>query len=159
MREGTESRLQDLAKRMRADGFRTTPQRVAIPRVLLDGHHPTAEDIHQQVAAQFPMMSLATVYKTLNLLEALGEVIELRMKGCKHYDGDTTPHPHLTCVKCHCIVDLPSAAMPKLPEQMLADTGFRILGYNLKVLGLCPKCQKQKQQEANTINHRKENLQ
>ena len=157
--ESTERRLQNVAARMRAEGYRITPQRIAILQVLLrcDGH-PTAEDVYQQVATHFPMMSRATVYKTLNVLEAFGEVIELQMEACKHYDGNATPHPHLTCVKCHSIVDLPSDAIPELPKHILAGTGFRILRYNLMVLGLCPKCQTHKEQPISKTSQRKENL-
>ena len=151
--------MQNLAERMRAEGYRVTPQRMAILRVLLRGaHHPTAEDVYRQVAAQFPMMSLATVYKTLKVLGALGEITVLQMESRKHYDANATPHPHVICIKCHSIVDLPSAAMPELPEQMLAHTGFRILGYDLNVLGLCPKCQTQTEQPMSRSNQRKENL-
>ncbi len=157
--ESTERRLQNVAERMRAEGYRITPQRIAIVHVLLHRHdHPTADDVYQQVATQFPMISRATVHKTLNVLEALGEVTELQMDARKHYDGNATPHPHLTCVQCHSIVDLPSAAMPELPEHILADTGFRILGYNLRVLGLCPRCQTQREQPMSTNSQRKENL-
>jgi Fur family peroxide stress response transcriptional regulator len=157
--ESTERRLQNVAERMRAEGYRLPPQRIAIPHVLLHHHdHPTADDVYQQAATQFPMMSRATVYETLNILEALGEVSELQMEARKHYDGNATAHPHLTCVKCCSIVDLLSPAMPELPEHILADTGFRILGYNLRVLGLCPKCQAPEEQPMSKSSQRKENL-
>ena len=96
--ERPEHRLQNVAERMRAEGYRIPPQRIAIPHVLLHRYdHPTAKDVYQQVTTRFPMMSRATVSKTLNVLEALGEVIELQVEACKHYDGNATPHPHLTC--------------------------------------------------------------
>ena len=150
--QGTERRLQNVAERMRMRGYRITPQRTAIPHVLLNRHdHPIAEDFCQPVATRFPMMSRATAYRTLNILKPLGEVIELQMEACRHYDGNATPHPHLTCVECHNIVDLPSAAMPEPSGGILADTSFRILG-------LCPECQTHKKQLMSKSNQRKENL-
>lgn len=157
--ESTGRRLQNVAERMHAEGYRIPPQRIAILHVLLHRHdNPTADDVYQQVATQFPVMSRATVYKTLSALEALGEVIELQWEACGHYDANATSHPHLTCVQCHGIVDLPSTNMPELPEHIPADKGFRILGYDPRVPGHRPRCQTQREQPISKSNQRKESL-
>ncbi len=50
-------------------GLRLTPQRVAICQVLAESKdHPTAMMIYHQLLPQFPTLSLATVYKTLHVL-------------------------------------------------------------------------------------------
>ncbi|RLC78990.1 MAG: transcriptional repressor [Chloroflexi bacterium] len=129
-------------QRLRDKGYRLTPQRMAILRAILSSRsHPTAEEIYQQVAAEFPMLSGATVYKTLNVLRELGEVLEIEVGGRSHYDANITPHPHLICVKCHRIMDLPPEAMVKLPEEFIAQTGFKVLQYYLEIYGLCSQCQ------------------
>jgi Fur family peroxide stress response transcriptional regulator len=135
-------RLDHIVRQLRSQGYRLTPQRMAILRAVVFSHaHPTAEEIHQQVVADFPMISLATVYKTLNVLKGIGEILELSVGGCSHYDGQVTPHPHLICVKCHGIINLPPEAMTEMPEEVLSETEFRALRYDLKVYGLCPRCQ------------------
>jgi Fur family peroxide stress response transcriptional regulator len=146
--ESTKQRADRVTERMRELGFRLTPQRMAILQMLFGHHgHPTAEDLYQQVSAEFPMISLATVYKTLHVLEALGEVTTLSIDGCMHYDPSTAPHPHLICVNCERILDLPASAMPALPEPTLTETGARILRYDVRAFGWCPQCGEQDDQK------------
>ena len=139
-----EERLEHLVHRLRDQGYRLTPQRMAILQALVHSNsHPTAEEIYQQLLADFPMLSLATVYKTLKTLKDLGEILELPVDGSSHFDANTVPHPHLVCLKCHNITDLPPEAMVRLPKEAIADTGFLVFGYSMEIYGLCPKCQKQ----------------
>jgi Fur family peroxide stress response transcriptional regulator len=108
--------------------------------VLACCDHPTAEDVYERVSRDFPMMSLATVYKTLHVLEELDEVVQLEVGGRGHYDGDVRPHPHLICVRCGVIIDLPPEAMARLPQEAMQGTGFRPLWYSLEIHGLCAQC-------------------
>ena len=62
-----------LADRLREEGHRLAPQRVALMRLWASsGGHPLAADLCGQLRARFPTTSLATVYKTLNLLLTAG---------------------------------------------------------------------------------------
>jgi Fur family peroxide stress response transcriptional regulator len=141
-----EERLEHIVRLLWDQGYRLTPQRMAILREVVYSHsHPTAEEMHRQVTAEFPMISLATVYKTLNVIKDLGEVIELKVNGCSHYDGNATAHPHLICVKCHSIADLPPESMAGMPEDALAETEFRAFRHDVKIYGLCPQCQEQEE--------------
>jgi len=142
MTKKPEERLETVAERLRAHGYRLTPQRMAVLRAVLGSpSHPTAEDIYRRVSADFPMLSLATVYKTLDVVGALGEVIQLDVAGCSHYDGDLRPHAHLICIKCHSITDLPSEVTVEMPQEALADTRFRVLWHAVGLHGLCARCQ------------------
>jgi Fur family peroxide stress response transcriptional regulator len=115
---------------------------MAILRAVLESStHLTAEEIYRQVSADFPMLSLATVYKTLHVLKDLGEVMELNVDGRSHYDGDVPPHPHLICVRCYTIIDLPPETAVTVPEEILAERGFRALWHQVEVHGLCRQCQ------------------
>ena len=58
-------------------GCRLTPQRLALLRILSkSAGHPSAEQIFEQIRADYPTTSLATIYKTLSLLKDMGEVFE-----------------------------------------------------------------------------------
>ena len=94
-------------------------------------------------------MSLATVYKTLTVLKALGQVLELEVSGRSHYDGNNAPHPHLICLQCHTIIDLPEEEMT-LPSAALARAGFLPLWSNLIIHGLCAACQSEPAASGNT---------
>ena len=59
-----------IVKILREDGFRITPQRTAIVEYVLNTEdHPSAEKVYRNVKKKYPMVSLSTVYKTLDLLQ------------------------------------------------------------------------------------------
>jgi Fur family transcriptional regulator, peroxide stress response regulator len=137
--------LETFTTTLKEAGMRLTPQRIAICRLLSESRdHPTASKIHQQLQAQYPSLSLMTVYNTLNTLVHLGVVNVLGHAGDDnvHYDGDTSPHINLACVSCHQIVDIPSASIADLNGEVSANSGFKVLGARVLYYGLCPKCQK-----------------
>lgn len=105
----SQRRFQEMVEGIKAHGMRLTPQRVAVVRMLaFNREHPSVEQIYTAVKSDFPMTSLATVYKTLALLKTLGEVVELAFgDGNKRYDASKPfSHPHLICTQCRRIVDL-----------------------------------------------------
>jgi Fur family peroxide stress response transcriptional regulator len=154
IQDANQQEVDHIAQKLREQGHRLTPQRVAILQAVISSHdHPTAEEIHQQVSAEFPMISLATVYKTMNVLKELGEVAEIRVDGRGHYEGNTTPHPHVICINCGAIIDLPAEALAEMPEEALAETEFQAVRYNLEIYGLCPRCQ---EKGASTFHNHKE---
>lgn len=144
--ESNPTRLARLVARLKERGFRLTPQRMAVLRILAASEdHPSVETIHERVRADFPMVSLATVYKTVNLLKEMGEVLELAF-GDDHrrYDGNRPrPHPHLICVKCHSIADVNFAGLANLPDEIARHSGYQILNHRLDFFGICPACQAQ----------------
>ena len=110
--------------------------------ILEHPDHPSAEEIHQHVSAVFPMIGLATVYKTLEVLREIGEVMELPVEGRTRYDGNPRPHIHLVCERCHSVTDWSDDAI-SIPEEAIAASGFRPHYYRLEVHGLCPRCQEE----------------
>ncbi len=57
------------SERLRRAGYRVTRQRLAVYSFLHGNEsHPTADDIHAGVTGQFPRMSVATVYKSVESL-------------------------------------------------------------------------------------------
>ncbi len=105
--------------------------------------HLSAAQLYERLRERFPTTSLATVYKTLNLLRDMGEVIEISFSdGDTHYDGRTlAPHIHLICTQCHRISDAPFVAVPDLIAELTAQTGYRITGQRFDFYGICPVCQ------------------
>ncbi len=139
-----ETRLEELITRLRERDHRLTPQRLAVLKVLAasDGH-PSVEQVYERIKPDFPMTSLATVYKTVTLLKEMDEVLELGFNGgSNRYDGNKPyPHPHLVCTKCGAIEDLEVDALNGIPRQVAQDTGYRIVSHRLNFFGICPKCQ------------------
>lgn len=131
-------------KKLRERQCRMTPQRVALLRLLASSEgHPSAAQLYDQLRAQFPTTSLATVYKTLSLLDDMGEVLELGFgEDGSRYDGNRPyPHPHLICIRCRKIVDAEAGLAQSLAQEVAQASGFRVLGHRLDFYGLCPNCQ------------------
>ena len=141
-----ETRLNKMIARLKEEGFRLTPQRVAVVKILASNEeHLSAEKIYERVRTEFPFTSLATIYKTVTLLKQLGEVMELgfgddsnRFDGARPY-----PHPHLICTKCRRILDPDLPHLSELPKELTKKTGYHILNHRLDFFGVCPACQKQ----------------
>jgi Fur family peroxide stress response transcriptional regulator len=141
----TQQRYEQLLNRLRQRDYRLTPQRVALIRLLAASKgHPSAAQLYEQLKDEYPTMSLATVYKTLNLLKELDEVLELGFwDDDGRYDGKNPhPHPHLICVRCRQISDPDVAMAEELAQHVAQQSGYRILSHRLDFYGVCPACQR-----------------
>jgi Fur family peroxide stress response transcriptional regulator len=143
----TQDRLNNLAVKLRSRGQRLTPQRLAVLKVLAGNKsHLSIEEIYEIVKADFPMTSLATIYKTINTLKEIGEVREMGFSdGSNRYDGyDPSPHPHLICIQCSRIIDVDAADLAELARIAARQSGYEIINQRLDFFGYCPDCQAEK---------------
>ncbi|MEW6716595.1 MAG: transcriptional repressor [Chloroflexota bacterium] len=148
MPETTErqTRLKQVVAKLREQGHRMTPQRMAVLEILIDStQHPGAEQVYEQVRKDFPMTSLATIYKTLIVLKEVGEISEIVLAdGSNRYDGNIPhPHPHLICNHCHRIIDVDLNDLSTLPQVVAQQTGYQIVSHRLDFFGICPRCQEE----------------
>lgn len=125
-------------------GQRATSQRLEIYRYLLETQlHPTAEEIYRALRERFPAMSLATVYKTLELLGDLGLVVAVGPPdGPSRYDGNPEPHINVTCLGCGAIIDLEDEQVAGWKEAVAKRSGYTIVASRHDFLGFCPACRK-----------------
>ena len=140
----SQIRFEHLIAKLREREYRLTPQRLELIRLIAASEgHPSASRLYQQIKVQFPTMSLATVYKTLDLLKELGEVLEIDLRDDSHYDGNKPyPHPHLICTKCQKIMDGElDAAVTHIVQEVERTFGFHVVKHQLDFYGLCPDCQ------------------
>lgn len=80
--------------------------------------HPTADMVYLHVKNEFPNISLGTVYRNLNLLTDLGEIVKIPAPdGGDRFDGDVRPHNHFFCTSCHKVLDM-HLEKGKLEEMM-----------------------------------------
>jgi Fur family peroxide stress response transcriptional regulator len=140
-----EARFQQLAAKLKARNYRMTPQRAALLRLIAASNgHPSATHLYEQIKDLFPTTSLATVYKTLNLLKELGEVLELGFANDDNrYDGSRPyPHPHLICIRCRKIIDPQVSLVNDLAQEVAQQTGYEIVSHRLDFYGVCPDCRR-----------------
>jgi Fe2+ or Zn2+ uptake regulation protein len=125
-------------------GCRYTAQRAAVFSHLEKVKtHPTAEEVYRAVRRRMPRVSLATIYKALDVL------VESRLAtrltngdDSARYDCRCEDHYHLRDERTGEIRDLPVEFDPHLLSKLdpvlverLAQSGFQVTGYRLEVLG------------------------
>jgi Fur family peroxide stress response transcriptional regulator len=149
----TPAELTDL---FRARGLKVTPQRQCIFRVLHgNGVHPTAESVYAAARAEMPVLSLKTVYQTLNDLAAMGEIQLLELgTGSARFDPNIDAHHHLVCTTCGKVrdldLDLGELVVPEARRQ-----GFLLGTAEVVFRGQCATCTAAGHQLSN--HHQEEN--
>ncbi|HMM21984.1 MAG TPA: Fur family transcriptional regulator [Selenomonadales bacterium] len=131
---------------LRDRGFKVTPQRLAIYQVLANSRaHPSAEMIFSQLQPAYPTMSLATVYKTVEILREIG-LIQILNTGedSFRYDADTSMHSHIRCLECGRVDDLYDVESAGFVKDVAKKTPYRLTGQQFYFYGICPACQDKK---------------
>jgi Fe2+ or Zn2+ uptake regulation protein len=133
--------LARLNQACRAAGLAVTPQRAVIYRELVESFdHPSPEALYERVKPRLPQVSLATIYKTLDVLVSLGLANELASTGDKkRFDGRVDRHHHLVCTSCKSITDFDDPALDALPAPK-GVPGFKPQFMSIHVHGLCRDC-------------------
>ena len=124
-------------------GLHVTPGRVAVLDVLCTHPHLDAAQLHKNVTAVLPTISLQSIYNILADLTTAGVVHRIEPAGsaalyeCRGGDN----HHHLICTSCGAVVDVNcvvGAAPCLTPDD---DSGFVITKAEIVFWGLCPACQ------------------
>ncbi len=140
--EIVQARIDAIIERVHGQGGRVTPQRVAILEALLSEDHPSIDAIYARVRPAFPMTSLGTVYKTIRMLQQMGEVLELGLgPEASRYDGlQPGPHAHLVCTNCGRILDVHVEGLDEVLERIPQATDGAVPSGRVDLWGLCPSC-------------------
>lgn len=127
---------------LRKEGYKVTPQRLEIFKIVKSSKkHLTAEDIYQEIKRKNPTISPATVYKTLELLEKIGEVQPIcQMNGKTVYDSNTDPHVNLICINCNKIEDIKSDEIEKIIKEIEKKTRSEIVAHSINFYTKCSEC-------------------
>lgn len=127
---------------LREQGYRLTPQRLAILAVLRSAEgHLTPAEIYSQVVQEMPGMTEATIYRTLNFLAEHGLVLVAHVgRGQLVYEIADHDHHHLICRQCGEMKEIEHLQLKALYEQFLESTGYQINTIHGTFFGLCPDC-------------------
>lgn len=139
-----------LREELKKKGYKLTPQRRAIVDTIVDreGDHLTAEEIYDEVKKNCPEIGLATVYRTVLLLEELGVVCRLDLNdGCSRYElvheEEGHRHHHLVCNNCKKVMEVQDDLLDELEAEIEKSYKFSILDHSVKFYGLCEDCKKE----------------
>jgi len=139
--------VEKFAQYCRSHGLSVTHQRLAIFEALASSReHPSAEQLHNAVQRRIPTLSLATVYKNLEALKAIGAVVDVnplheqaRYESALPGTGAGHPHHHLVCTSCKKVRDLHDSDLDRL--RVRDAQGFEVRAVRVQAEGLCPDCQ------------------
>ena len=104
--------------------------------------HPSADWVYAQLKAEYPDISLGTVYRNLSLFKQQGLIISLgTVNGIERFDGNIEPHVHFICNRCDGVTDLPHIQVPQsLCSQAAAQTRGQVDTCCLSFTGVCSRC-------------------
>ena len=119
-------------------------QREAIKDMLCSRYdHPTAEQLYSDLKADYPKLSLGTVYRNLGLLVNLGEAIKISTSAdSERYDGNVHNHYHMACTKCGSVIDVDLPVNQALEAMAEEATNADIKTHSLIFYGICKNCKK-----------------
>lgn len=137
--------MSDLSRLLKTKGFRLTKPRKAIVEVL-ESYPRTALELHSEVTARGISVDLASVYRTLELLQQLEvvQVVDLG-EGMKRFElvHDRDHHHHVSCTHCGSIEHI-SIQEESLLNTISVQSQYQIQNHTIEFFGLCPKCQDHK---------------
>lgn len=121
-------------------GLKLTDQRRVIAKVLLDSiDHPTAEDVYKRVSEIDNNISLATVYRTVSLLEGYGIIEKLDFSdGKARYEWKSHSkehHHHLIDLDSGEVIEFQDDELEALKEKIAKRLGYKLVNHRLELYG------------------------
>ena len=120
-------------------GLKMTGQRRLIARVLSDANdHPDVEEVYRRAAALDPHISLATVYRTVRLLEDV-EILErhdFRDGRARYEEMSEIHHDHLIDVDSGEVTEFQNEEIETLQRRIAAKLGYRLVDHRLALYGV-----------------------
>lgn len=144
--------ISKLKENLKSQGYKLTPQRRAILDTIVEneGKHLTAEEIYDLVKEDCPEIGLATVYRTIVLLEEMGVVCRLDLgDNCSRYElvheEENHQHHHLICTQCSKVIEVEGDLLEALEQSIEEKYKFTIQNHSVRFFGICNECANKKQ--------------
>jgi Fe2+ or Zn2+ uptake regulation protein len=132
----------ELVAALRERGQRVTMPRLVVHRLIRrGGGHVSPEQVHATLVAEHPGLSPATIYSTLELLEALAVVRRVSTpRGGTLYDARRDQHHHVICRVCGRVQDVDAPVDTSAAERAAAEAGFSVDHGQVALSGICREC-------------------
>lgn len=142
--------LEKIKKNLKEKDYKVTPQREKILRVIIKNQykHLTCEEIYELIRKDYPEIGLATVYRTMQLLEKNKIVckFDLDEDGIRYEfmePDNEHQHPHFICKECGKVYPVKDVMLDLVKSEIGKKYSFKIINYSLKLYGVCENCNKQ----------------
>ncbi len=129
--------MSDLEQRCVEAGLKMTGQRRAILKVLGQSEdHPSVEDVYERAKKLDESISIATVYRTLGLLDELDLVIRHEFQeGYSRYEVNWDHHHHLVDLDTGKVIEFQNDELEKLKVKIAKDLGYELVDHRLELYG------------------------
>lgn len=128
-----------LEKRCSEKGLRMTGQRRVIAKVLEEAtDHPDVEEMYNRASSIDSNISIATVYRTVKLLEETGivERHEFRDGRARYEIVPENHHDHLIDLKTGNVIEFENAEIEALQEKIANKLGYKLVDHRLELYGI-----------------------
>jgi Fur family peroxide stress response transcriptional regulator len=113
-----------------------------LERIRSTNAHPSAEWVYSGLKADFPDLSLGTVYRNIAMLKAGGLLRSVgAVSGEERFDGDVSDHTHFVCEFCGAVIDIDEGgAAPGTCAEVGKKYGLTVTRRQLTFYGRCSRC-------------------
>jgi len=126
---------------LRAHNLKATPQRLEIAHALGVNGHMSIESLYETMLNKFNSISLATIYKNINLMLESHFIQEVKIPNTKSvYELTKEAHSHLVCQECGAVEDI-ELELSSILQLASSKSNFKIEKADLVFSGLCENCQ------------------
>lgn len=119
-------------------GLKMTAPRRAVLSVLAHAHdHPSVEDVYERAKKEDPSISIATVYRTLGLLDELGLVYKHDFNDADHarYEINEEHHHHLIDLDTGKVIEFQNEKIEKMKQKIAEELGYELVECRLELYG------------------------
>ena len=125
-----------------AKGVKLTDQRKIIAKIMSEANdHPDVDELYKRVSKIDAKISIATIYRTVKLLEESGILTKHEFKGGKaRYEQlNEGHHDHLIDIKSGEIIEFVDEEIEKLQKKVAQKYGYELVDHKLELYGVKKK--------------------
>lgn len=134
-----------LQEKLHRSGFKwTQPRRQVVEALVRSQEHLSIEELHRELTLGSQPPAMATVYRTVRLLESLGLLAKVDLgDGVDRYEWihSAHRHHHLLCKKCFSVEEVHEDLLTELEKEIAESYGFTVEGHEVTFTGVCRACQ------------------
>ena len=139
---------ENIEQKCLAKGLKLTDQRRVIVKVLSESKenygesdHPDVDELYNRVSKVDPKISIATVYRTVKILEEAGILVKHDFKAGKaRYEQiRESHHDHLIDIKTGEIIEFVDEEIEKLQKKVAEKYGYKLVDHKLELYGVKKK--------------------
>jgi|TARA_B110001452_G_scaffold144173_1_gene119910 Fur family ferric uptake transcriptional regulator len=133
-----------IEEKCKEKGVRLTDQRKVIAQVMSESKltygskdHPDVDELHKRVSLIDKKISIATVYRTVKLLEECGIIERHDFKeGKSRYEPSTDEHhDHLIDINSGEIIEFVDKDVEELQNKIAQKLGYKLVDHKLELYG------------------------